>query len=164
MYTTWHNWRVEIWKFIGSFLDVYLGHPPCQKPPRLLSGTTSVLLDSMRIIWRHIGDGALPRKVEIGKLRCSFLDVSLGHPLCQKLLRLLSGTSSIHLDSKDDTWRTLWRTQDLDHFLGWYISENKYEASLIYPWGIHYVKNTNTPLKNNQRPLRDLGGIYEPTH
>jgi hypothetical protein len=27
---------------------------------------------------------------------------------------LLSKTSSILLDSKDDAWMTLWRTQDLD--------------------------------------------------
>jgi hypothetical protein len=28
-------------------VDVSLGHPLCQKPPRLLSGTSSVLLDSL---------------------------------------------------------------------------------------------------------------------
>ena len=76
--------RVETWKLICSFLDVSLGHPPSQKPPRLLSGTSSVLLDSMMTLWRHIGDGALPRQVQIWKLICSFLGVSLGHPPCQK--------------------------------------------------------------------------------
>jgi hypothetical protein len=35
-------------------------------------------------------------------LICSFLDVSLGHPLCQKPPRLISGTTSILLDSRDD--------------------------------------------------------------
>ena len=100
------SWMVEIWKLICSLLDVSLGHPPCQKPQRLLSGTTSVLLDSRRMLWRHIGDEALPRKVEIWKLECSFLDVSLRHPYCQKPPRLLSGTSCVLQDSKDDTWRT----------------------------------------------------------
>ena len=52
---------VDIWKLICSFFDVSLGHPLCQKPPRHLSGTTSVLLDSMVTLWTHIGDGALPR-------------------------------------------------------------------------------------------------------
>ena len=75
--------RVETWKLICSFLDVSLGHPPCQTPPRLLSGTSSILLDSMMTLWRHIGDGALPRKVETWKLICSFLDVSLRHPPSQ---------------------------------------------------------------------------------
>ena len=75
--------KVEIWKSICSFLDLFLGHPLCQKPPRLLSGTTSVLLDSMMMLWRHLEDGALPRRVEIWKLICSFLDVSVGHPLCK---------------------------------------------------------------------------------
>ena len=142
--------KVGIRKLICSFLDVSLGHPLCQKPVRLLSGTTSVLLDSMDDtlenpgvgplsrkveIWKlinsfldgwhlddtleNLGVGALFRKVEIRKLICSFLDVSLGHPLRQKPQRLLSGTLSILLDYKDDTWRTLWRTQELDHFLGW---------------------------------------------
>ena len=37
------SWMVESWKLICSFLDVSLGHLLCQKPPRLLSGTTSVL-------------------------------------------------------------------------------------------------------------------------
>ena len=108
--------QVEIWKLICSFLGISLGHPQCQKPLRLLSGTSSVLLDFMMTLWRHIGDGALPRQVEILKLICSFLGVSLGHPPCQKPPKLLSGTSSVLIDSKDDTWMTLWRTQELDHF------------------------------------------------
>jgi hypothetical protein len=41
---------------IRSFLDVYYGYSLCQKPPRLLSGTFSVLLDSL--------DDALERKNE----------------------------------------------------------------------------------------------------
>ena len=36
----------EIWKFICSFLNVSLRHSVYQKPPRLLSGTPSILLDS----------------------------------------------------------------------------------------------------------------------
>ena len=44
---------------------VSLGHPPCHKAPRLLSGTTRVLLDPTMTLWGDIGDGALPRKVEI---------------------------------------------------------------------------------------------------
>ena len=87
--------QVQIWKFIRSFLDVTLRHPPCQKPPRLLSGTSGVLLDSMMTLGRHTGDGALPRQVEIWKLICSFLDVSLRHPPCQKPPRLLSGTNNV---------------------------------------------------------------------
>ena len=91
--------KVETWKLICSFLDVSLRHPPSQKPLRLLSGTSSVLLDFMMKLWRHIGDDALPRQVEIWKLICSFLEVSLRHPPCQKPPRLLSGTSSVLLDS-----------------------------------------------------------------
>ena len=97
--------QAEIWKLICSFLDVSLRHPPCQKPSRLLSGTSSVLLDSMMTLWRHIGDGALPRQVEIWKLICSFLDVSLRHLPCQKPPRLLSGTSNVLLDSMMTLWR-----------------------------------------------------------
>ena len=101
--------KVEILKLICSFLNVSFGNPSCQKPPRVLSGTSSVLLDSMMTLWRHIGDGSLLGKVELCKLICSFLDVSLGPPLCQKLPRLLSRLLS---------------------------------------------KPTNTPSRNNQRPLR----------
>ena len=111
--TLWrHIWdealsrRVRTWKFICSFLDV--GHPPCQKPPRLISGTSSILLDFKMTLWRHIGDGAHPRKVEIWKLICSFLDESLGHSSCQKLPRLLSGTTSVVLDSMLMLWRHIW--------------------------------------------------------
>ena len=46
----------DIWKLICSFLNVSLRHLSCQKPPRLLSGTTRVLLDSMEdtlmTLWR----------------------------------------------------------------------------------------------------------------
>jgi hypothetical protein len=63
------------------------------------------------MLWRQIGDGVLPRKVEISQLICNFLDVSLGHPLDLKPPNLLSRTTSVLLDSKDDTWMTLWRTQ-----------------------------------------------------
>ena len=116
---------------ICSFLDLSLGHPLCQKQQRLLSGTSSVLLDSMMMLWRHIGDGAFPRKVEIRKLICSFLDVSFRHPLCQKLSKILSGTTNVLLDSKDDTSMMLWRTQEFDHFPGRKRSENLYVASLM---------------------------------
>ena len=68
---------VETWNLIYSFIDVLFVHPPCQKQPRLLSGTTSVLLDSTMMIWRHIGNGAFPGQVEIFKFICSFLDVIL---------------------------------------------------------------------------------------
>ena len=50
--------KVKIWKLICSFLEISLGHPPCQKPWRLLSGTSKVILDSMMTLWRHMGDGA----------------------------------------------------------------------------------------------------------
>jgi hypothetical protein len=66
-------------------------------------------------------------------LICSFLDVSLRHPLGQKLPKILSGTTSVLLDSKDDTWMTLWRTQGLEHFPGRYRIENLCTASLMYP-------------------------------
>jgi hypothetical protein len=39
------------------------------------------------------GVGTLSGQVDIKKLICSFLDVSLGHPLCiKKTPRLLAGT------------------------------------------------------------------------
>ena len=132
--------QAEIWKLIYSFLNVSLGYQLCQKPPKLLSGTTSILQDSMMTLWRHLGDGAIPRQVEIWKLIYSFLNVSLGHPLCQKPPRLLSRTTSVLLDSKDDTWMTLWRTQELYNFPWRYRSEYWYVASLMYIKDIHYVK------------------------
>ena len=97
--------KVEIWNLICSFLGVSLRHLPSQKPPRLLSGASSVLLDFIMTLWRHIGDGAHPRKVEIQKLICSFLDESLGHPSCQKHPRPLSGTTSVLLDFMLTLWR-----------------------------------------------------------
>ena len=99
--------QVEIWKLKCSFPDVSLSHPPCQKRSRLLSGTSSVLLDSMMTLWRHLGYRALPRQVEIWKLIFSFPDVSLRHPPFQKPSRLLSGTSSVLLDSMMTLWRHL---------------------------------------------------------
>ena len=94
--------RVEIWKLIDGFLDVSLGHPLCQKPPTIFSGTSSVLLNSLDDALENPGVSPLSMKVEMWKLIHSFLDVSLGHPLCQKPPRLLSGTSSVLLDSLDD--------------------------------------------------------------
>ena len=94
--------KVDIWKLIHTFLHVYYGYPLCQKPPRLLSGTTSVLLDSLDDALEIPRVRPLPRKVEIWKLIHSFLDVSLGHPLCQKPPRFLSGTTSVLLDSLDE--------------------------------------------------------------
>ena len=135
------------------------------KLPRLLSGTTNALLDSMMTHLRHIGDGALPRKVEIWKLVYSFLDVFLEHPVCQIPQSLLSETSSVLLDSKDETWRKLGRSQELDHFLGWQISENWYEASLMYAWDIHYVKNQQDSTQESQmekgKGMRNLLDICE---
>jgi hypothetical protein len=56
--------KAEIWKFIQTFLDVYYGYPLHQKPPRLLSRTTSVLLDSLDDALENQGIRPLPRKVE----------------------------------------------------------------------------------------------------
>jgi hypothetical protein len=50
---------------IRSFLDVSLGHPLCQKPPRLLSGTSSVLLDSLDDALENPGVRPLTMKVEM---------------------------------------------------------------------------------------------------
>jgi hypothetical protein len=49
----------------------------------------------------------------------------LGNPLCQKPPRLLSGTTSFLLDSLDDTWMILWKTQELDHFPNGENGENR---------------------------------------
>ena len=87
------------------FIAVSLGHPLSQQPRGLLSGTSSVLLHSMMRLWKHIGDGALPRQVESSKSIHSFLDVYKEPPICQIPPRLLSGTSSILLDSKMTVWR-----------------------------------------------------------
>ena len=125
---------------IYSFLNVSLGHPPCQKPPKLLSGTSSVLLDFMMTLWRHMGDGALLRVVEIWKLICSFLDVSLRHSPCQKLL---SGTSSVLLDSM----KTLWRHMGD----GALPRQVEIDVSLRHP---PPQKPPRLPLRNFQHPLR----------
>ena len=107
--------KVEIWKLILTFLDVYYGYSLCQKPPRLLSGTSSILLDSLDDALENPWVWPLSRRVEMWKLVCSFLYVSQGHPLCQQPPRLLSGTSSVLLDPLDDalekfvpkwSWRT----------------------------------------------------------
>jgi hypothetical protein len=52
-------------KLIRSFLDVPLGHPVCQKPPRLLSGTSSILLVSLDGALENKGVSPLSMKVEI---------------------------------------------------------------------------------------------------
>ena len=94
--------KVDIWKLIRSFLDVSLGHPLCPTPPRLRSGTSSVLLDSLDDALENPGVWPLSRRVEIWNFIRSFLNISLGRPLCSKPPRLLSGTSSVLLDSLDD--------------------------------------------------------------
>ena len=83
-----------------------------------MSKTTKTPLRSLQSPLRHL-DGALEntgvwplsRRAETWKLICSFLEVSLRHPPCQKPPRLLSGASTVLLDSKDDTWMTVWGTR-----------------------------------------------------
>ena len=75
-----------------------------------ISGTTSVLLDSLDDALENPGVRPLSRKVEIVKLIQTFRDVYYGYPLCQKSPRLLPGTTSVILDPL----MTLWRTGD--HF------------------------------------------------
>ena len=132
--------RKETWKLICSCLDVSFGHPPCQNRLRLLSGTPSVLLDSMMTIWRHIGQEAIPRQLEPWKLIQTFVEAFKVHPLCQKPPTLLSGITSVLLDSMDDTWMMFWRTQEFDHFPGGKRLENGYVASLMDPCGINHIK------------------------
>ena len=48
------------WKLICSLLDASVGHPVCQKAPRILLGSNSFLLDSRMTLWRHIGDQHFP--------------------------------------------------------------------------------------------------------
>jgi hypothetical protein len=50
---------------VETYLGEYQGHPLCQKPQRLLSGTISVLLDSLDDAMENPGVGPLSRKVEI---------------------------------------------------------------------------------------------------
>jgi hypothetical protein len=50
---------------IHIFLDKYHGYSLYLKPPRLLSGTTSALLDSLDDALENPGVRSLPRKVEI---------------------------------------------------------------------------------------------------
>jgi hypothetical protein len=52
-------------KLIGSSLDVSLGHPLCQKPPRIVSGTSSFLLDYLDDALENPGVGPLFRRVEM---------------------------------------------------------------------------------------------------
>ena len=125
--------QAEIWKLICSFLDVSLRHPPCQKPPRLLSGTSSVLLDSMMMLWRHIGYGALPKREEIWKLICSSLDVSLGHPSSQKPTGLLSGTIIVLLDSMMTLWRHIGDGALPRHVEIWKFVRSFLDISLRHP-------------------------------
>ena len=63
------------WFILGTFI--------MSKSPKIPVGTTGVILHSMMILWRHIEDGALPGKVKMWKLICSFHDVSVGHPVCK---------------------------------------------------------------------------------
>jgi hypothetical protein len=88
---------------ICSFLDVSLRHPLCQKLSKILSGTTSVLLDSkddtLMMLWRTQEFDHFPGRKRSKKFICSFLNVSLRYSVCQKPPRLLSGTPSILIDS-----------------------------------------------------------------
>ena len=61
--------KVEIWKLICSFIDIYKRHPLYQKPPRLLSGTSSVLLDSLDEALENPAVRPLSRKVELPPLK-----------------------------------------------------------------------------------------------
>jgi hypothetical protein len=109
----------------------------------------------MMTLWRHVGDGALPRQIEIWKLICSFLDVFVWHPLCQKPLRLLWGTPSVLLDSMMTLLETHWR---------WSTSQagRDLKIDMQLPWcilGTSIMSKTNkTPLRNLHRPLKLLGG------
>jgi hypothetical protein len=47
------------------FIDLYYGYSLSQKPSRVLSGITSVLLDSLDDALEYPGVRTLPRKVEI---------------------------------------------------------------------------------------------------
>ena len=76
--------KEEIWKLICRLFDIFLGHPICHKPPRLLSGTTSVLFDSMDDALENQRVGPLSWKADIWKLIFSFLDVSLGKSIMSK--------------------------------------------------------------------------------
>jgi hypothetical protein len=79
-----------------------LGNSLCQKPARILSGTASVLIDSLDDALENPGVRPLPRKVEIPKLIHIFLDLYYGYALTQKPPRVLSGTTSVLFDSLDD--------------------------------------------------------------
>jgi hypothetical protein len=57
--------NVEIRQLIRSFLDVYKEHPLYQKPSRLLSGTTSVHLESLGDALENLEVKILSRKVEM---------------------------------------------------------------------------------------------------
>jgi hypothetical protein len=79
-----------------------LGNSVCQKPSRLLSGTTSVLIDSLDDALENPGVIPLPRKVEIWKLKHTLLDVYYGYSFSQQPSRLLSGTTCVLLLSLND--------------------------------------------------------------
>ena len=51
------------------------------------------------------GVGALSRFVEIWKWICSFLHITLGHPLCQQQQKILLGTTGVLLESMTMLWR-----------------------------------------------------------
>jgi hypothetical protein len=55
-------WRTQE---LEHFLDLYYGYSLTQKPSRVLSGTTSVLLDLLDDALENPGVRTLPRKVEI---------------------------------------------------------------------------------------------------
>ena len=78
----------------------------------------------------------LPRRVEISKLIQTFLDVYYGYSWCQKQQRLLSGTTSVLLDSLDDALENPW-VRPLSRRVEFW----KLIASLMYIRYIHYVKN-----------------------
>ena len=133
---------------ICRFLDVSLRPPPCEKPPRLLSGASSVLLDSMMTLWRHIGDGALSGQVEIWKFICSFLDVSLGHPLCQESPRLLSGIIIIIYIIK------YWKSNNISFLINYMM--NKYHVKCHAKCHVkcHVMSNAPMWIKVNQKQFR----------
>ena len=114
-------------------IDMHL--PWCILEASTISKTTNTPLRNLQRPHRlqrwHLDDalenpgvGPVSRWAETWNLICSFLDVYLRHSPCQKPPRFPWGTSSILSDSKDNTLRTLRRTQDLDHFPGGERSEN----------------------------------------
>ena len=114
--------KVEIWKLKQTFLDVYHGYPLCQKPPRLLSGTTWVLLDSLDDALENPGIRLLPRKVEIWKLiEMYIMSKTTKIPLKnhQRPLRLLGWCSG---EPRSKTASQVGRDRKIDTDLPWCIS------------------------------------------